>query len=85
MPLYRRRRSRKASEVPPSLPTTALHPVGQSPLEILPLEILLNIFLESQNTEFVRISKTIYAMLGEKPSDWLLFEFFIYGHEYKGA
>jgi hypothetical protein len=79
MPLSSRRRRRK----PIVLKYPRLHPAGKSPLESLPVEILCNIFVASQNTEFVFTSKTIYAVLGQNPSEWLFLEFFSYDNERK--
>jgi len=79
MPLSNRRRRRK----PIALQYPVLHPAGQSPLESLPVELLCNIFVASQNTEFVFTSKTIYSSLGQNPSEWLFLEFFSYGRESK--
>ena len=77
MPLRSRRRNKR-----PAAPKgTGTHPPAQSPLEVLPVEILLKIFLESQNPSFVLISKTIYSLIGHKPSDWLLLDFFSYGRK----
>lgn len=77
MPLRSRRRHKK----PAALQNTDTHPPAKSPLEVLPVEILLKIFLESQNPSVVLISKTIYSLIGHKPSDWLLLEFFSYGRK----
>jgi hypothetical protein len=60
---------------------SSAYPAGESALEELPLEILTSIFIESQNLKFVRTSKTIFARLGQSPSDWLILEFF--GHGWK--
>jgi hypothetical protein len=77
MPLSKRRRHKPSTtkQVPQC---TVRYPVGFSPLEQLPVEILTQIFLESQNVDFTRTSKAIYNVLGHNPSEWLIFEFFRY-------
>jgi hypothetical protein len=52
-----------------------MFPAGKSPLESLPLELLIEIFSLSQNTDLVLISKAIYYQLGYKPNDALMIEF----------
>jgi hypothetical protein len=74
MPLRSHRRHKK----PAVAQNTGPHPPAQSRLEVLPVEILLKIFLESQNPGFALTSKTIYSLIGHKPSDWLLIDFFSY-------
>lgn len=76
MPLRSRRRRKKPMLSRPE--NRSPYPPGQSPLELLPVEILCNIFVESQNTEFVLTSKIIYSTVGKNPSNWLLLNFF--GH-----
>jgi hypothetical protein len=80
MPLSTRRR-RKPARARQQETKSSAYPVGESVLEQLPLEILTSIFIESQNLNFVRISKTIFARLGQSPSDWLILEFFGPGRE----
>ena len=77
MPLNTRRRRRPLAKNQVSSPIV-LYPVGLSPLEQLPVEILTQIFVESQNVDFTRTSKAVYNVLGRSPSEWLIFEFFSY-------
>lgn len=74
MPLSARRRRRPQLSTPISLKTSA--PAGTSLLEQLPYEILVQIFIFSQNVELPQTSKTLFARLGYEPSDWLMLEFF---------
>jgi hypothetical protein len=78
MPLSASRRRKP----PGPVVAVARAPIGQSALEQLPLEILTSIFIESQNLAFVRTSKTIFAALGQSPSEWLILEFC--GHGWRG-
>jgi hypothetical protein len=81
MPLSTRGR-RKPARARRQVIKASAYPAGESALEQLPLEILTSIFIESQNLNFVRTSKTIFAKLGKSPSDWLILEFF--GHGWEG-
>ena len=59
------------------------HAAGQSYLELLPLELLTRVFIESQNANVVGVSKTLYANLGGQPTEWLMLKFF--GYQWEGA
>ncbi len=71
------RRGRRRREG--STPTPSLYPPGESLLEQLPLEILQLVFFKSHNENLVFTSKSLFACLGYKPSEWLFMQF--YSHE----
>ena len=81
MPLSARRRhkpSKTPSQSKEQTPEIALP--GMSSLEQLPLELLTQIFIYSQNKEFIFTSKSLYERLGVGPSEWLVMEFFKPAH-----
>jgi len=77
MPLSSRRRHKIPKTSAASTETSREYALpGQSWLEQLPLEILTQVFLYSDNTELVFVSKSVYQNLGINPSEWLVLEFF---------
>ena len=76
MPLSVRRRHKvhkgKPNPSPPPFPR------WESPLEQLPAELLLPIFLESQNRDFVFTSKSIYHKIGHNPRQSEMMAFFLH-------
>ena len=83
MPLSSRRRTHPLPPAPGINPEPPRYPPGKSRLESLPPELLIQIFIISQNAGFVLVSKPIYYLLGYKPSDSLLVEFCRFAPESK--
>jgi len=75
MPLSSRSRTHPPQPTLGIRPKTPVFPPGKSLIESLPPELLIQIFITSQNTDFVLVSKSIYYLLGCQPSDSLLVEF----------
>jgi hypothetical protein len=67
------------------LPYRGPYPVGRSPLELLPVELLIQIFIYSQNVKFPITSKAIHNVLGVSPSWLLMAQFFLYPAETRGT
>jgi hypothetical protein len=59
---------------PPTGEGNVAHGKGTSFIEQLPYDILLQIFIFSHNPSFVFTSRTIFHLLGESHSDWLIME-----------